>query len=36
VEGDIGVDRLGIQAWREPDGNVRYKVPCAVIAGRKP
>jgi ubiquinone/menaquinone biosynthesis C-methylase UbiE len=36
VEGDIGVDRLGIQAWREPDGSVRYKVPCAVIAGRKP
>jgi SAM-dependent methyltransferase len=35
VEGDIGVDRLGIQAWREPDGSVRYEVPCAVIAGCK-
>jgi SAM-dependent methyltransferase len=36
VEGDIGEDRLGIQAWREPTGAVRYRVPCAVVVGRKP
>ena len=36
VESDIGVDRLGIQAWREPDGTVRYRVPCAIVVGRKP
>lgn len=35
VETDIGVDRLGIHAWREPDGAVHYRVPCAVIVGRK-
>jgi SAM-dependent methyltransferase len=35
VEADVGVDRIGIQAWREPDGAVHYRVPCAVIVGRK-
>jgi SAM-dependent methyltransferase len=36
VEGDIGVDRLGIEPWRGADGAVRYRVPCAVVVGRKP
>jgi SAM-dependent methyltransferase len=35
VEGDVGVDRLGIQARRDPDGAVRYGVPCAVVTGRR-
>jgi SAM-dependent methyltransferase len=36
VEGDIGVDRIGIQAWREADGSIHYRVPCAVLVGRCP
>lgn len=35
VEADIGVDALGIQAWREPSGAVWYRVPCAVVVGRR-
>ncbi len=35
VESDIGVDALGIQAWRDASGAVWYRVPCAVVVGRK-
>ncbi len=35
VEGDIGVDQLGIGAWKEADGTVWYGVPCAVVVGRR-
>jgi len=35
VESDIGIDSLGIQAWREQGGTVWYRVPCAIVVGRK-
>ena len=35
VEADIGIDRLGLGATREPDGSVCYRAPCAVVTGRR-
>lgn len=35
VKGDVGVDRLSIQAY-EWEGELRFGFPCSVVAWRKP
>ncbi|QOY86866.1 class I SAM-dependent methyltransferase [Paludibaculum fermentans] len=35
IQGDVGVDRLSIQAY-ERDGELRFGFPCSMVAWRKP
>ncbi|MGJ5813311.1 class I SAM-dependent methyltransferase [Paludibaculum fermentans] len=35
IQGDVGVDRLSIQAY-EREGELRFGFPCSIVAWRKP
>jgi hypothetical protein len=34
VEGDIGLDRIRVRAWRDEEGSVLYRVTYAILVGR--